>query len=101
MPLKCQILSPNYRKLPSIANPMQAAEVCKEQGLGWGACSSSSKNNNLKEQFHEETVTLIPSVPYSYCNAYDVTIVDVQLCDPEIVVPSLLVILERFTKADE
>lgn len=46
-------------------------------------------------------MTLTPSVPYSYCNAYDVTVVDVQLYDPEIIVPSLLVILERFTKADE
>lgn len=35
-----------------------------------------------------------PSVLYSYCNAYDITTVDVQLCDPEIV-------FERFTKADE
>lgn len=51
MPLKCQILSPSYRKRPSIANPMQAAKVCKGQGLGWGTCSSSSKNSNLKAQF--------------------------------------------------
>lgn len=41
------------------------------------------------------------SVLYSYCNAYDITTVDVQLCDPEIIVLSLLIVFERFTKADE
>lgn len=43
-------------------------------------------------------MTLASSVLYARYNIYDITILDVQLCDPGIIVLNLLVILGRFTK---
>jgi hypothetical protein len=70
---------------------MWAAEVCEEQGVGRD-CSSFSKSNHLKAQFHRETVSLTSSALHSTM-PYDVTIMGAQLCDPEPqIVPKMVVL---------